>query len=65
MYLSYVMKGAGVGVIIVICLLALKYAWGLPFDLHGVMMFIFGITPIAFGVSALAFIGLLVFGEKK
>lgn len=58
------LKGMGFGVLIVIALLAMKYSWGLSLDIQGILMFIFGLTPIFIAMMVIGFIGERISGKE-
>jgi len=65
MYSAVVMKGLGAGVMLGICILIVRYVWGVEFDVEKVFLFILGLAPIGFGISAVAYIALLFLKEDK
>lgn len=65
MYATVVMKGLGAGLILGMCLLIVRYVWGVEFDVERVFLFIFGLAPIGFGVSAVCYIALLFMKEDE
>jgi hypothetical protein len=60
-----VVKGFGVGLITVVCLLVIRYVWGVEFDVKRVFYFMLGLAPIAFGISAICYIVLMFIGKDE
>ncbi|SEB79422.1 hypothetical protein SAMN05216452_3201 [Nitratireductor aquibiodomus] len=60
-----VIKGFGAGLIVVVCLLVIRFVWGVQFDVQRVFYFMLGLAPIAFGISAICYIALMFVGKDE